>query len=1114
MNESSNQLNIIHKKIDSLYKRLLRQKSIEGLFVSIGIVFVINLVFSLFENVGFNSRSERTILFFSGIIISAIVFLLFVVIPFFISLYHVNKKQRIKTAKLIGRNFEDIKDELQNVIELEEEEQKYLYSTDLIYANIKAAFNKVQSKNLFNIIDYTKFKLIIKITAFFIALNILLFLLFPQLGWASYRIINFEKEFSVSPKIMFEITPGDSVITKGNDIKIRAAVYGDSPEMILFYLKGIDDASYLTRKIFRNAAGDFEIKLEKIRNSFRYKIKVADLISRDYKIKVIDRPIISNIKIIVTPPAYSNLAEAEQIDNGNIAALKGSKIYFQIKSSKELAKARLIFDDSSSIKLKTEGINAFCNFNAKIDRSYKIIIEDKSGIKNVNAILYHIKIIEDEFPTIDLIMPEKDFALTSNNIVKIISQIKDDYGFSKLVLKYKLLTSKFENEWNYYKEIIIPVSDKIKEDEVLYNWDFSELNPAIEDAYSFYLEIFDNDKVSGPKSAKSKQITVRVPSADELYKQLDKNQDEIKKNLEETLKETEKLNKELQKTSNELKQDKKELTWNEKEKIQKSIEKFEELQNKVENTKKQLSEMKKDIEENKLLSMETLQKYLELQKLMDEMTSEELKNVFKKLEEALKTLNRNDIQKTLEEMKFDEESFQKSLDRTLNLLKRIQIEQKIDELIKRAENIMKELNELEKLTEDKKNNLDELTKRQKELTKQLEQFDEEIKKLSKKMSEFSDLPNDEMKKLNEEIENQNNEEKSADAEDALKDNDRAEANKLQKMMLANMKQSMMKMQNLQSKMQMQNQLSTMMGMMKALEGLISLSKEQEALRLKTRDESASKKNENTKSQNRLKNNLDKVINQLSDLSQKTFAITPEMGRALGNAKMNMLNAIQNLQSKNVSSTLQSQRQAMKYLNESAALLKSGMEQMMQGGEQGGGMMSMMQQMQKLSQQQMQLNQLTQQLNNKQLTEGQLGELRRLAQQQEMIRKSIEELNREAKESGESKKLAANLENIIKEMKEVVEGLKSEKINDEIVKSQDKILSRMLDAQRSINERDFEKQRESESGKTLSRKSPENNIQIDKKTRIQEELQKAIREGYKKDYEKLIRRYFESLENAK
>ncbi len=75
---------------------------------------------------------------------------------------------------------------------------------------------------------------------------------------------------------------------------------------------------------------------------------------------------------------------------------------------------------------------------------------------------------------------------------------------------------------------------------------------------------------------------------------------------------------------------------------------------------------------------------------------------------------------------------------------------------------------------------------------------------------------------------------------------------------------------------------------------------------------------------------------------------------------------------------------------------------------------------------------------------------------------------------------------------------------------------MLDAQRSLNERDFEKNRKSDTGQNVTRTSPPDLILSTEegKNKLKAELLKAINEGYKKDYEDLIRKYFEALENEK
>jgi hypothetical protein len=149
-----------------------------------------------------------------------------------------------------------------------------------------------------------------------------------------------------------------------------------------------------------------------------------------------------------------------------------------------------------------------------------------------------------------------------------------------------------------------------------------------------------------------------------------------------------------------------------------------------------------------------------------------------------------------------------------------------------------------------------------------------------------------------------------------------------------------------------------------------------------------------------------------------------------------------------------------------------------------------------------------------MTPQQQLEMQRMAQQQQLIQKSLEQLNQEAKVSGQSSKIPADLESIIKKMQEVVTDMRGEKVDDELIQKQENILSKLLDAQRSINERDYEKQRESRSGENIAREFPAELDLSDPNAldKIRDELNKAVKEGYSRDYEELIRKYFETLQN--
>ncbi len=146
------------------------------------------------------------------------------------------------------------------------------------------------------------------------------------------------------------------------------------------------------------------------------------------------------------------------------------------------------------------------------------------------------------------------------------------------------------------------------------------MNLGTDDVVSYYIEVFDNDAVSGPKSSRSPEYKIRVPSLDEILADADKKQNKVQDDLEKTLKDAEELKNTLNKIDNDLKQDKKELSWEEKEKIENALNKFEELQDKLKNSGNEMNKMQEDLQKNNLLSKETLEKYMELQKLFEELS--------------------------------------------------------------------------------------------------------------------------------------------------------------------------------------------------------------------------------------------------------------------------------------------------------------------------------------------------------------------------------------------------------------------------------------------------------------------------------------------------------------
>ena len=1118
MTKSKNKyLNEVLNKLESYSKRKFLLKLIDGFLKTVAALVLLFTLFVALESL-FNFNSDiRTALFFFSLF-SVLTLFFATIIPNVIKyLKSLTNSDYYNLSKEIGKHYSEIKDELINSLQLlNSNNLETSYSDELINSAFQQTYKKIKNIKFEKALSFNSQMKLAKITAGLLIVCFSFIFFPPGINSAFHRLLNYNTNFIPPPIFTFNIEPGNMQITKGENVEIKITVKGEKLKKIFVATKTPEQTDYQFTPLKMNSLNQVNYKIKAVRNSFKYFASAKNINSSKYEIKVISRPFVKNLILKISPPPYSRQLVTIQKDNGNITALKGSKIKTEISSTKEIKNVYLQFENQKNIKLIPKEKKAVGYFTIKQNGNYKIILTDMSGYKNQSPINYEINTLIDEYPEIELVSPQKDVSLSIDNRVPLLLNISDDFGFSSLKIKYKLNSITSSTDEVKINSINIPIKRNSINEEVNYIWNMSDLNLTTNDVLSFYVEIFDNDVVSGPKSAKTKTINVRVPSLDELLTKTDNTYNKSVDDLKETLKKAKELQKNLQKISQNLKKNKKKIDWKEQSKLKQTTDKFKKLQKNAEKIAEELKKMREKLQKNNLLSGETLKKYFELQKLMNSLSNEEMKKAFKQMQNLLSTMDRKKIQDALKNFKFNEEQFKSSIERTLNLLKRIKVSQKIDELLTRTKDIEKKEKGINKNTNNSNPSKNkQLAKKQKEVTRSLDSFKKELEKLKQLMKELSDMPKESLDSLRNEFNKQKNKKLSEKISKNLQNNKNQNALQFQQQLLKNMMKMRSKMSQLQQEMRQKNQMETFVEMMKSLDNLISISKEEENLNTKTKVNpgNLSSFKKDAEKQNELIRSLNRVMQQLSKLSQKTFAITPEMGKALGDARRNMSESIEGLQNRNGYLSSNKQLQAMGSLNDASALLKSSLESMMKGGGQGG-MMSLMQQLGQMAQQQMNLNNLTKMLqqHNGKFTQQQLGQLKRLQQQQKLIRKSLQELNKEAKTTGKSKALAADLDEILKQMQEVVTNMNNTQLDDNVVQTQERILSKLLDAQRSVNERDYEKRRESFTGKDILRKSP-GNLSLDEQRNntLRDELLKAINEGYSKDYEELIKKYFEELE---
>jgi len=1102
--------------IGKLHK-LIRQERlwlfITSFMIPVLVVLFTFMFFSILESLFNFSSGVRTalIIFLAVETIVCFVFLLFrrLILLF----KKITLREYVEKAYQVGRKNPAVKDEFANVISLVNDESN-AYSMELIEASFNNIVEKLNGKDFE--VDAAKLKNK-PMQYFILILSALIFMVsIPQINEATFRLINYGKDFEQPPKFVIKIIPKKITVTKGDSLAAAISVIGESPTTVNLFVKDDEHTDFIKVKKLRLNRNEGKYKFHKILRTFTWFASAENISSDTAQVKVINPPVIKSFSVTVKPPNYTGEKPFTFYDNGNIRAIKGSRIVISGTANKQLDTAWIAFGNNRAKPLNCKLSEFAGEFRLMNNGSYKIRVKDNSGNMNRFPIVYSLEVNEDTFPTIKVIEPEKETELGNEDTLPVLLKITDDYGFTKLELRYRLTASEFKKPEEKFHSLKLPINKKITEQNIFYEWNLRDMNIEVNDRVNFYFVLFDNDFISGPKFVKSEIFSLFLPPLEEFLSKTEKKQNASIDKLKKTLTEAKKLKEEFKQLSNELKKNKTKISWEEKKKIETAARKMKELAKKSEELKKEIINQKKELSKKNILSKETLKKYDELQKLMSKLDNDLLKKALEKMQNKLENMMRTDAQQALEELKKNEEAFKKSLERTIELFKRILAEQKIDELVKRSTEIEKEQEKINK--EEAADSLgtkkDELTKKQSDLSQRLKELEKKAKELSDMMNQMEDMPKDEMEKLAKELSEQKNPELSKKAAEQMMTDKMSEAAKNQNKLMQNMKQMTQMMMNMQSMMKQQSQQKVMAEMMQLIKELVNLSRQQEALKAETN--SGQLNNEQSRKlaekQNRILNSIDIIFKQMSSLSKKTFAVTPEMGNALGKAKKQMRNSISSALDMNGRKAIANQKSAMAALNDAANMMQQMMNDManQQGG--GGGMMSLSQQLKQMAGQQMQLNQMTNQMKGKGMSMQQAAAMRRLAGEQAALRKSLEELNREAKASGKSKKIASNLEKILSQMKEVVTDLQSNNLNEDLIKTQQNILSRLLDAQRSVNERDFEKNRESQSGKIFKGLSP---AQLSKnkgeeKSKLEKELLKAMDEGYSREYRELIREYYKKL----
>ncbi len=1037
-------LDRLEKRVYGVYRKENSLNFLNGVLLSFSVYLILLLLVSVLESALHFTVTVRTVIFYTYVL-SLSGFLIYGIADFFLK-NSGNRFDPVKYSSIIGRHFPSVHDRISNAISLYRNREKNSYtSKELVTANLQKTSVDTEGVNLDEYINYKRTKDRIYLFLSVLTVFLLLVMLTP-LSEATSRLIHFRNNY------------GQNTV-----------------------ISGIEDNE--------------------------------------------DDAFIKSFRITINYPSYTKLQPKQMEENaGDVVCIEGSVLNFTLTLAEDISEAGIDYNGSYTA-FKVSGKTAEGTVPALKEGKYSFIIKDKEGRENRNRKAYTIRLMTDEPPKISIVFPgESEYNLYGSKEVDLRTIITDDFGFSKLTLYFKK-GGMISSASNGYASLNIPLNNPDATSlEVLYPWVIQGLSQG--SRIEYYLEVTDN---SG-KTAKSDTRFIVYNTTASYLKSTETTTKNIKSDLKTLLEDVEKLQNEIR----DIRNNPEEHAVNEQRR--------KELQTKVDNIHKNLDAVQNkidqtlnDMKQNPVLSDKTLEQFMKLQELFSKINTPEFREMLRKLQEALKK-NTQQFKQDLNNMKFDEEAFRKQLEQVMELMKKIENLQKMGELTQKLDDMTKKQDELKKETEQTQKNNDSkmntLADKQREIKEDFGKFKEDMKNLIENMKNTkNEMDTKNLENLLKKMREKQTENKMQKSSSDLFKGQKEQSEETQKEISEDMKDFNEEMQNnLESAMNNMDMNNKMMDKMKGIKkNLEELAEKEQDLKDETgkldKEDKEDFKNL-AKNQGSLRKNLSENIEDLMNMTKDGMQMSPELGKELGNSYNNMNKSEGNLQNGDQQPAMSNQGKAIESLNNAARMLGEMLDKMgkQQGkGSKGDGRMGQLMQRlaQLISMQQGVNGQMNKMGQNGQtgrdgkggqeeLTQQQKESLDRLRLEQYQIQKSLEDLNaefeKEKKKTGE--KMLGDLKQVEKEMQESIRQMSEYEVDTKLLERQNRILSRMLDAQLSQREKDYEQKRESKPGENVTRMSPQEIIISGPRTEngLKEDLLRIEKSGYSEDYEKLIIEY--------
>lgn len=933
------------------------------------------------------------------------------------------------------------------------------------------------------------------------------------------RTLQFWKTFQPPIPFTYVISPGSVVLEQGTGFQATIQFEGElKPRTIAIGLKTTVESDYRLQQMTSIDGNTYVSDPFSFTNTTEYFIQMDRYRSETFSVEIQLLPRFEELSVVVTPPSHTGIEASQQSYPFSVVeAYPGTLIQISAISNKILDQVELNRTSTGvavNMELGSDGGYSYEMVTAGAD-TLAFRLTDANGFENRNPFTFIIAPMVDSYPSILLLEPQTEISLLNPEVVQLGYEYRDDFGFSRLRVRYQIKKA-FGAPIDASLNLPTP---RERSGLGISNFDLSGIGVQPLDEVTYWLELFDNDAVAGYKMSESQRQRIVLTSMADYLDIVD----EKEQNVENELRNMDERYREFEKLMDTFQQD---LKTNQLDEFsqQQMLDELQERQEKVNEAARQLKDefeqLRNELNQNQVLSPETMEQYQQLQKLIEEIDSAELREALQQMQESLMNMDQDALREAIRNLEFNEELYKQRLERTLELFRQVKTTAEMDKLAKNYEDLARRQEELSKqgTGEQQRQQQESLQKEFDQTAQKLDSLDkdapknalESLEQLKEELKKESENTSEQIKDILEQMMQQDGGGEQQSQEQSPVQQQQQNTGEQMQQMSQRVRQSMASMG------QQQNTVNAN-ALRSILRTLLLLSETQEDITLKTAQQPFRSNGfvELARRENNVNQTFGSTVDSLIAVASRVPQLSNDILEKKTQVQKNLDNSLQFLAERDTGNASAETRFVLSGINELGSLIANLLDQMENQNNGGsGGAGSMMQQLQEMGGQQQQLNQLIQDMINdiqgERLGQDQMERLNQMARQQNVIRRQLDEMRR----SGglpEGDRIMSELERMAQEMEDAINDLRGGRLDRQFISRQQNILSRMLDAEKALQERDEDEKRKGNTGDQNLRALPPELTLEELRKRIRSRLSDPNMSKFSDDYQKLIEKYFEVLE---